>query len=307
MLADLLARAVRGEPSVTTVVGEPGIGKTALADEFARLARQRGLAVVRGEADEVDCSTLSIWRGPMTALGIDAGDPDLVGDDRRWEALGTIADALDGASPVAVVLDDLHWADERAAWILDHLASALTGGVAVLVTTRAVDSRRRSAPTGTVIALHGLSVPEVAELSVTGDGGRAIDAGALQERTGGNPLFVLELLASPGAGRVPGVVDAALGHTLDRVSPAAQRSLSVLALGGTRTPTAVIAAAAEIPTAMLREHFDEAIELGVLVAPSLATVQFRTRCSPRRSSPDSGRPSAGPSTPPWPGPGKRAA
>src|SRR4029077_2867063 len=64
VLTGMLERAERGDPSVTTLVGEPGIGKTALAGEFSRLARQRGFTVVRGDADEVDRSTLSIWRGP---------------------------------------------------------------------------------------------------------------------------------------------------------------------------------------------------------------------------------------------------
>ena len=274
VLTGMLERAERGDPSVTTLVGEPGIGKTALAGEFSRLARQRGFTVVRGDADEVDRSTLSIWRGPMTALGIDALDPELVGDDRRWEALGTIVDALVAAAPVAVVLEDLHWADERSGWIVDHLDAALTGPVAVLVTTCAIERRRRRSGTGVVCALEGLSVAEVSELT---QGATAIDAGAMRERTGGNPLFVLELLAwRPAAsGVVPSAIDAALGHSIEGLSQAAQRSLGVLALGGTHARTAVIAAAARVTAAELREHYDAAIDHGVLVATTLATVQFR--------------------------------
>lgn len=89
-LADLLTRAEAGEPTITTIVGEPGIGKTTLADEVARRARQRGVRVARGAVDEVDRSTLSMWRGPMSTLGIEALDAELVGEDRRWEALGVI-------------------------------------------------------------------------------------------------------------------------------------------------------------------------------------------------------------------------
>src|SRR5215204_934458 len=87
MLDAAVARAEAGEPSVTIVVGEPGIGKTALADEFARGARRRDMAVLRGAADEADRSTLSLWRGPLRALGVGVPEADLVGGDTRWEVL----------------------------------------------------------------------------------------------------------------------------------------------------------------------------------------------------------------------------
>src|SRR4051794_24055689 len=275
MLQAAVARAEAGEPSVTIVVGEPGIGKTALAYEFARAARRRDITVLRGAADETDRSTLSLWRGPLVALGVGVPEADLVGGDTRWEVLGTIVDALDAAAPIAVVLDDMHRADDLSVWIVDQLGGALAHGVAVVVTTRTIDRRRTRPRAGHVIAVEGLSVEDVAALAdATGES--CVDVGSLQKRTGGNPLFVLEVLtADHDGGGIPAAIELALGHTLDRLTPDVQRSLSVFALGGVHAPPTVIADAAGVSVADLRRHFDDGVEAGILVEPSLATVHFR--------------------------------
>src|SRR5881392_2815234 len=47
-----LERAVAGRGSIFMVVGEPGVGKTALLDEFSACVRERGLLVLWGRCWE---------------------------------------------------------------------------------------------------------------------------------------------------------------------------------------------------------------------------------------------------------------
>ncbi|HYC81386.1 MAG TPA: AAA family ATPase, partial [Solirubrobacterales bacterium] len=126
--------------------GEPGIGKTRLAAEFARRAHQRGASVLYGRSFEqavvshepfvmalrryvlsIDAAALRAQVGrsggelarlvPELAERLPSlpepvrGDPD----GERFRAFEAVAEFLARASerrPVVLVLDDLHWADE---------------------------------------------------------------------------------------------------------------------------------------------------------------------------------------------------
>ena len=72
-LADALERAEEGDPTVTLVIGEAGIGKSRLLREGERLARGRGMAVLRGECLRLDGGDLPF--APLAALLRDA-DPE---------------------------------------------------------------------------------------------------------------------------------------------------------------------------------------------------------------------------------------
>src|SRR5690242_20888883 len=107
-----------GRPTIALLTGEAGIGKTRLADEAARLARADGLRVFRGESDASSRRPMQVWRGVERALGLAVrGDPSLPAEERRWEHLETLADALGAGGPCLVVLDDLQWADAIAIWV----------------------------------------------------------------------------------------------------------------------------------------------------------------------------------------------
>src|SRR5215211_1930738 len=55
-LEDALMAANRGDGRLAVLSGEAGIGKTRLADELARLARQLGWAVLWGTCSEAELS-----------------------------------------------------------------------------------------------------------------------------------------------------------------------------------------------------------------------------------------------------------
>jgi hypothetical protein len=133
-----LDAARSGRPNITLLVGAGGIGKTRLADEAAFTAREDGMRVLRGEADASWREPMELWRGVYHSLGVDgAGDRLLAAEERRWEHLESLTGGLISCAPALVILEDLHWADPIAIWILDHLPRALGDArVALLATSR---------------------------------------------------------------------------------------------------------------------------------------------------------------------------
>src|SRR6478736_8997010 len=127
-----------GRPTIVLLTGEAGIGKTRLADEAAVIGRAAGTRVFRGEADASSRQPMVLWRGVERALGVTAlSDPSLPAEERRWEHLEALAGGLVSAAPAVVVLEDLHWADPIAIWVLEHLPRALGDApVALLATSR---------------------------------------------------------------------------------------------------------------------------------------------------------------------------
>ena len=193
-----------GRPTIVLLTGEAGIGKTRLADEAAVIGRASGARVLRGEADALSREPMELWRGIYRGVGIvPAADPTLPVAERRWEHLESLADGLAAAAPALVVLEDLHWADPIAIWVLEHLPRALgDASIAVLATCRDNESEMTPLDTlrrvSTLVRLGGLDVEGVRQLvgAEIPDKTRVVDPVELCARTGGNPLFVQELLRS---------------------------------------------------------------------------------------------------------------
>jgi hypothetical protein len=125
MVRAALDAAQAGAPTMTLIVGEAGTGKTRLADEAAVMARTRGMRVLRGEADASRRQPMELWRGVYRSLRFEPfSDLTLPAQERRWDYLESLADALSSCAPVLVVLEGLHWADAIAVWVLDHLPTS---------------------------------------------------------------------------------------------------------------------------------------------------------------------------------------
>jgi len=140
--------------------GEPGIGKSRLAAEFARAAHADGAVVLYGRFDETGpgayqpvMEMLRGWSGgaPLTGpaqrlgpraadlaallpeLGVPAGPTALpaiglseVGTERQrlFDALAALLAELAAGAPLLLVFDDLHWADGPTVQLLRHLVRA---------------------------------------------------------------------------------------------------------------------------------------------------------------------------------------
>ena len=239
--------AAAGRPTMVLLVGEAGIGKTRLADEAAVMARAAGMRVLRGEADPSVREPMELWRGVYRSLDVGpVSDPTLPAEERRWEHLESLAGALISSAPAVVVLEDLHWADAMAVWVLEHLPRALGDcPIALVATSRdhqpdmpRLDALRR---VSRLVQLGGLDVEAVRQLAAE-QATRSVDAVELHARTGGNPLFVRELLHAPDDG---GVIDEVLDRSLARFDDGTRALLAAAALAGPSTPLAVLAAAGD--------------------------------------------------------------
>ena len=281
VLQEALRTARTGRSGVTLVVGEPGIGKTRLLDEAATIARAAGMRVLRGEADRTWRDPMELWRGVHRSLGIEPiPDPTLPAETRRWDHLESLADALSACAPALVLLEDLHWSDPTAIWVLQHLPRAVDDApIAFVASSRdhepdaaRMDDLRRSSR---LISLAGLDVDAVRQLvaaEAPGSSDRQIDADDLHARTGGNPLFVQELVRSPGGS---GVVSELLHGSFERFDDATQHGLAIAATAGPDTPLETIAAATDRSGGSLVALLSPALRDGVLADVSPGGVRFR--------------------------------
>jgi DNA-binding CsgD family transcriptional regulator/tetratricopeptide (TPR) repeat protein len=211
----LLSAVAGGVGGVLLVVGEQGIGKSALLRAELTEARTLGCWVGWGAADELrqgfplgvmaEClgaeGRRALADGGDSSAGwaVLGGDPVLAGTER----LLAVVDRLCAASPVVLVAEDLQWADEASLTVWRRLAQAVGQLPLLLVgSLRGVPTREEVARLARGVALSGelvlelgpLAGEEVTELAAVLLGappGRRL-AGAL-EQAGGNPLYVREL------------------------------------------------------------------------------------------------------------------
>jgi DNA-binding SARP family transcriptional activator len=191
------------------IAGEAGIGKTRLAAQFAGEAH--GATVLHGRCSE----RLAIPFEPFVeALG------ELPGTDRP-SLFKAVADRL-AERPALLVLDDLQWADPPTLALLRHLVLARVPRVLILALYRdqALDEVRGDDR----LVLAGLDAEAVTTLLPTPD--RAL-ADRLVAATAGNPFYLGELIAHPGAS----VRDVILVRER-RLSPATRAVLRTAAVVG---------------------------------------------------------------------------
>ena len=161
-----------------------------------------------------------------------------------------------------------------AVWVLGQLPRVLDAPIAAVATSRdrepdmpGLDPLRR---VSRVVHLDGLDVDAVGEL-VTVDSDLSVDVCELHARTGGNPLFVRELLQNPGGGLIDEVLDRALA----RFDEPARLMLATAALAGAGAPLAIVAEATSTTAAEASDRLASAVRGGVLDEVTRSGVRFR--------------------------------
>ncbi len=195
-LTDLLAQAAAGQPVVTLISGDAGVGKTRLVTELAGAARRTGWTVLSGRcaelADTVPYLPLAdalrdaaaaapdgVLRDALAARPVlsqllpDTGGrpvasadvPGLAQQQLFGAVLGMLTE-LAAAAPVLLILEDVHWADQSTRDLLTFLSRVLhTERLAVVVTYRSDDLHRRH-PLRAVVA-ELLRLPSVAAIELS--------------------------------------------------------------------------------------------------------------------------------------------
>ncbi|MEU7971699.1 BTAD domain-containing putative transcriptional regulator [Micromonospora sp. NPDC049089] len=294
------AASRRRQPTLALLSGDPGAGKTALAEALTRQLAAEGWTTAWGRSPEYEgappawpwTQITDTLAGTATGPAAVAADPEGGSADgsadpatvrfRRHRAVASLIAAAADREPVLLVLDDLHRADGDT---LDLLTALLTGPqpasgpVLILGTYRATEIS--TALTATLARAAGLEpVREyLAGLpaSATGELAGAIvgteldqaTARSIHRRSGGNPFFVRELAqlyASTGqaglAAVPPGVRDV-IRHRLAQLPASTRTVLRQAAVLGRDLDPDVLGALAGDPTAAL-DAVDRALAAGFL-------------------------------------------
>jgi DNA-binding NarL/FixJ family response regulator/predicted ATPase len=199
-----LVDALAGTTQVVDVTGEPGIGKTRLIGEFARIAAEEGLQVLTGQASESDrpvplASLLDVLDdpyGPPPGIELPGGAAGIHHLHRTVRGLLERLATERGARGLALLLDDVHLADETTVKLLAQLVRRPPQAPVLLV----VAYRQRQAPVRLHAAISDAGpavrrvplVPLTAEdvTALLGSYGTRSWQRALHRESGGNPLYL---------------------------------------------------------------------------------------------------------------------
>ena len=143
VIGALLTALVQGHGSVLVIEGPPGIGKSRLLTEVMALADKSGVRTLFGEAFEYQ-QTVPFFSLFMATLRADppVGDADalrrLGTADLRYWVVHDLHDAIHAAAaqtPLAIVLEDIHWADNSTLMALRSMATARPDAAVLWVLT----------------------------------------------------------------------------------------------------------------------------------------------------------------------------
>lgn len=267
----VLSDALQGVASsrrarLVLATGEPGIGKSRLLDEIMQQARTAGHPVLSGAAYEGEAGRpYGPWIDGLRS------HPQLVVDERLAPILASapgiemrsrealfsgVADALSslteaGSRPLLMVLEDAHWLDEGSAELLHYVVrmqrdlpvlfvlsarpAELSDSNSVL---RVLRSLRRDVEQSD-LPLRPL--PAVATARLVAQINEGLDAEAVHQRSGGNPLYVLSLARSGSELRREGSLADAVRERIDRLTAEAADLLRWCAVLGSSVDPAQLA------------------------------------------------------------------
>jgi class 3 adenylate cyclase len=226
-------------------------------------------------------------------------DDDRAADRYRlFEAFGALVNGLAETQPVLLILDDLHWADQPTVLLFRHVLRRLTHSTLLVVGCyRDVDLARghplvdlladlRREPSASWLSLVGLTVAE-SEALLRNRAGRDVAPGlvsALHNETGGNPLFLEELLSHLRETDAVALLEATATSVFDvrsldlpdtvrdvvlrrlrRLPSSVGDAMTAAAVIGADFDVSVLARSAEQPVAELLDALDQATAAGLVV------------------------------------------
>jgi DNA-binding CsgD family transcriptional regulator len=313
-------QAVRGRGAAVLVDGEPGIGKTVLLAAVAAECARRGMRVLRGGAgdlerrlpfalvaeclrsggaaaaedeDDVAAEVTALLRGEGAGRTGAAANHEFV----VVEAILDLMDRWYAQGPVALLVDDVQWADPSSLTLLHRLARTVTEQPLLLVVavgpvapddTVAGLARGLVANGARALTLGPLAEPAVAALVAHRLGAPAGPALLdLVRGASGNPMYVAEVVEAlardgairttggvaelvadlgTGAGRwiPPSLVDA-VQEWLDFLPREVRRTLEMAAVLGPTVDVTELSTILDVSVVALLGVVDRALAAGLLV------------------------------------------
>ena len=288
-LRDALERTLGRRGQCVVVMGEAGIGKTRLVSELSAEAQPAGVPVWLGRAYESDrmltfgpwvdairasglvrdpaalAGLSPLWRAELGRLVPELGEPSAAasphqdGARRLFEAVAQLVKHVVERSPLVLMLEDMHWADELSVRLLSFLTRRIAEWpVLIVATAREEELDERSAlrrainelaPTGAVarVSVGPLTQEDTAtlvhELMRTADQAFAPDASLPQiwAVSRGNPFMIVEAVQALGERATPAaegilpltpIVREAVASRLVRLSDRGRRLIAIAAVIG---------------------------------------------------------------------------
>src|SRR6478735_3578652 len=301
-LRDPLDRAADGGVGFPVVTGPAGVGKSRIVEELALDAVEQGWRLAVGHCSQDDgAPPMWPWLSILEALespfetpeaGLEGGGLFRV----RADVARLVRQAA-VATPLLLVLEDLHWADASTLGVLRLLAESTSAERLLVVTTwRSQDEAvhdlsavaealaRRHAVRLDLVGLDEDATCVLFE-EVSGRSVPRADAGMLHRRTRGNPFFVVELarLASGedgeleeliGPGTLPTAVSDVVGRRISAQPELGRSVLQTASVLGDTFDLDTLADVARIAVDDLLDAVEPALEAGLLEEPAVGVFSF---------------------------------
>ena len=275
---------------MVVIAGEPGIGKTRLARQFAQELLAGGAVVLLGRCWEEPLAPFEPYAEALRQADADAalrpGAEDAPGARQRlFDAVDGALGAIAGGRALLLVLDDLHWADRGTLLLTSFLLRSQRPGPLLVLGTYRDTELGRDRPLAAALAdlrrdgaldrvgLRGLAEDDVAALARNLLGDDAL-AAAVHARTDGNAFFVEEVLRGLGeSAEVPESVRQAVGVRLARLGRDANELLAGAAVLGLECDAETLVGTAGLEPAAAEGALDELLQARLL-RPAAAARRF---------------------------------
>ena len=298
VIGALIAAVAQGRGGVLVIEGPPGIGKSRLLTEVLALAEKAGVRALFGEAFEYQ-QTVPFFSLFMATLRADppVGDVEALrrlggSADLRYWVVHDLANAIHAAAaqtPLVIMLEDIHWADNGTLLALRSLAVRPDAAVLWVLTARTGAGGPAMQETlsvlqranATFLRLAAMTPDAVADMVCDAVRARA-DASLLNlaAKAHGNPFLVSELVGGLGE---EGRLDFSGGHAvatgyalprrlgvgmqqrLDLLPDSASEVVRVAAVLPDRFSAGLLAAMLDRQPASLMSALKEAVRADLLV------------------------------------------